>query len=498
MILARKLLDGSAALVIAASLGACGGEAQRTGAKDPPLAEAHRAKMDTLWSPARRARLSKAVRGASRAFTDDDVARLDERVSTWTDAWVRSAAEVDAAAHAGRLDAAHVAASRACLEVERIEYGALLDGLNRACREPGCQAERVSNLDWQLIEAEQSTRACPQPAFAAAYLESNLAEPEALDTLGHFLALEALGDEARLGRSLEATLARHTSPSPFRTRLLLLEGRRLLRSENRPAEAIVLLDAGLAEANARGDELEAAALRTARSDANHRLLRLPEAQRDAALALEHSERALGSEHVETALARASLGAVSSELDVERAAIALDRARLTLTRGLGPTHALTARIELALGQLEAHLGDAGASQRWLTRGTSSTAVAFGAQHLAMSDAVRCNAEAESALGNTRTGVALFDRALQIDLRILGQVHPRVASGWAALGASQERAGQPLPALGSYEKSLAVAQRLPEPQRRSLTRDVCTRIARLPAEVHPAPAAASCADATEAER
>lgn len=488
-----------AALVTCAYLVACGGEAQRTGAKDPPRAEAHRAKMNALWSPARRERLKAAVRSASKAFNDADVERLADRVAIWTDAWVLSASEADAAANDGSLSPAEVSAIRACLGVERAEYAALLDGLNRVCREPGCQAERVANLDWELIGAEQSTRACAQPAFYRAYVSTNLAHPEAVDALGYFLALEALGEDHRLGRYLTATLARHRTRSAFRTRLLLLEARRLVRRSTHPAQALALIDESLLEAEARGDELGVAALRITRSDANHQLSRQRDALKDAQLALEHTERALGADHVETALVRGSLATAmlsSTEPHPEAAAGNLDRARVTLTRALGPTHPLTARIELAQGQVAASLGDPGASQRWLTRGTSSTAVAFGAQHLAMSDAVRCNGEAESALGNGRTGIALFTRALQIDRQILGEVHPRVVTLLIRISRGYRALGRRGAALLAAERAQTLLASLPHYRRRSLAEEVC---ALLSAELRrPAVALPSCELAHDAAR
>lgn len=457
--------------------------------------------MDALWSPARQERLRGVVRRASKAFSDADVERLTERVAIWTDAWVQSAAEVDAAARAGDFDAARVAASRACLEVERVEYAALLDGLNAACREPGCQAERVANLDWDLIGAEQSTRACAQPAFHRAYLSTNLARPEAVDALGYFLALEALGEDQRLSRYLTATLARHRAASAFRTRLLLLEARRLVRRSTRPEQALALLDEGLLEAEARGDQLEVAALRITRSDANAQLSRQQEALRDAELALEHTKRALGADHVETALMHGSLAAValSSASSFETVAAHLDRARVILTRALGPTHPLTARLELAQGQVAASLGDAGGSQRWLTRGTSSTAVAFGAEHLAMSDAVRCNAEAESALGNARTGIALFARALQIDQQILGEAHPRSVALLIRISSAYHALGQRGAALRAAERAQRLLGSLPGNQRRTMAADVCALITSLSAELHrPAGGLPSCELANEAAR
>ncbi|MEZ4376320.1 MAG: hypothetical protein R3B07_36280 [Polyangiaceae bacterium] len=457
-----------AALVVASGLAGCGGEVQRTGAKDPPRAEAHRAKMTALWSPARQARLRKAVRGASKAFNAHDVERLSDRVLTWTDAWVLSAAEIDSGVADASMSAAEADASRACLEVERVEYAAILDGLNTACRVPGCQAERIADLDWQLIEAEQTTGACTQPAFYRGYLQTNLAEPEALAQQAQFLALEALGDDQRLERYLTATLARHRSVSALRTRLLLLEARRQLRSGTTPASALDLLDEGIAEATGRDDALEVAALRGARSDANQQLSKHAEALSDARIALELTRRALGEEHVATALARASYASVAwcdcdypTPPDYGGAERELDLARRTLTRVLGPTHPLTARIELAQGQVAASLGDAGAAQRWLTRGTSSTAVSFGAEHLAMSDAVRCNAKAEGALGNGNASMSLFGRALQLDRQLLGEVHPRVAAGWDALGVSQLRARHFTPGLASFTQSARVYQKLGDP-------------------------------------
>ncbi|MGE0322757.1 MAG: tetratricopeptide repeat protein [Polyangiaceae bacterium] len=443
----------------------CGGEAQRTGAKDPPRAEAHRAKMNALWSSARQARLRKAVRGASTAFDEQDVERLSGRLLTWTDAWVLSSAEVDSAAARGSMSPAEVAASRACLEVERVEYTAILDALNTLCRAPGCQAQRIADLDWQLVEAEQTTRACTQPAFYRGYRETNLAEPEAIVQQAHFLALEALGDDQRLGRYLTATLARHHSASAFRTRALLLEARRQLRSEATPASALRLPEEGIAEASSRGDALEVAALRSVRSDAHQQLSQFAEALSDARSALELTRRALGEEHVATALARASYASVAlcdcdypTPPDADDAERELDLARRTLTRVLGPTHPLTARIELAQGQVAASLGDAGAAQRWLTRGTSSTAVSFGAEHLAMSDAVRCNAKAEGALGNVNASMGLFGRALQLDRQFLGEVHPRVAAGWDALGVRQRGAKHLMSALASFTQSARVYQEL----------------------------------------
>ncbi len=426
--------------------------------------------MDALWTPARQARLSRAVRGASKSLGDADVQRLGERMIAWTDAWVLSSAEIDSASRRGRLSHAEASAGRACLEVERVEYAALLDGLNQRCQAPGCQAERVAQLEWELIAAVQSTRACTQPAFFKAYLSSNLAEPEALDIQGHFLALEALGEERLLGRYLAGALARHRSPSPLRTRLLLLEARRMLRSTARPTDAIELLDAGLAEAEGRGDALETASLRAARSDANLELARFDAARKDAQLALQHTERALGPDHVQTALARATYAWIllctyspEAPLELDTAARQLDHARVALTRALGPTHPLTARIELGLGQVAALRNDPGASQRWLTRGTSSTAVAFGAQHLAMADAVRCNASAESALGAPRTGALLFKRALEIEERILGDMHPRIASANLNLGIAYRGVGRTDWSIGRLRKALSIRAQLGLPRR-----------------------------------
>lgn len=474
----------------------------------PPSCPSPRPLIDEVWNAEARSHLEASFRATGLAYAD----RLATTLSAQIDGYAGALADgYRSACRATRVDHTQSEAlldrRMACLESERAELAAFVDGLE------GADKAVLEQATWK---APTSVAACADTAALTAAVPppSNPAEAKRVTRMrdqlaaargflrsGHFEQAQAAVATAsaafQQGRHIparaELALARGRLAAarshPLEARRELLEAFKLAqRSQHspvaaeaatalvpvsnvdlsQPGEALVWADVAEATLLRHGPRsAELALLAGERARALSALGRRQEAMEAAKSALQASEAAR-ADALTQARAGLQLGRTLIDIwDYKAAVPVLESALARAESALGTEHPFLVEILTPLGKAETVDRAFESASVRLARALALADRFLGPEHPSRAMVLMRIADVEGRLGHSEASIEAFATAANIMVKAYGEQHTLVARGWLNLGAAHHRAGHTREAALYYQRALGIREALLGPEHPDLT-------------------------------
>jgi tetratricopeptide (TPR) repeat protein/predicted Ser/Thr protein kinase len=491
---------GVVSLIAALSLAAGWGvwSASRREATIEPCGGAQ-ARLDQVWSPARREALHEAIAATKLPYASDTATRVEQRLDGYATQWASVHRDACMAHQRGEQSGELLDLRMRCLD-ERLQHvEATLTILSDANAEVvGNAVEAVAGLpslarcsDERALRAELPPPDDVELAQRVASLDEQLIAAETLRRTGEF----------ERGLALARTIldaARELDYEPLHVRAWLVAGK-LADAQASYGEAETLLERAYASALAlglRSEAAEAAAMlvqvvgerqakhevargwaksaeplarAAATPEASARYLytlgnlakaegKYAEARADLAQALAIREDTLGPDHPDVATALHSLGTIEDyEGNYPTAQAYFERALAIRERALGPDHPEVASALGSLGNVAYAQGEQARARAYYERALAIREAALGPEHPSVANSLNNLGVVADVQGRHADAQRYFERSLAIRERTLGPEHPTVAASLINLGSVARIQGRHAAARADLERALAIREK-----------------------------------------